>query len=79
MDREQNTTAFKGCATLEEQCRQPCEATGQPAPSHNLQTASHPIPMRFCICSSGTPLVSGTMHFTQMSCNTIIPQKKRKT
>jgi hypothetical protein len=37
------------------------------------------IPSFFCICSSGTPLVSGTMNFTQMSWSTIMAQKKRKT
>ena len=37
------------------------------------------IPSFFCICSSGTPLVSGTMSFTQMSWSTIMPQKNRKT
>ena len=34
----------------------------------------------FCwISSSGTPLVSGTIVFTQISCSTIMPQKNRKT
>ena len=37
------------------------------------------MPSLRCICSSGTPLVSGTMVFTQMSCRTIMPQKNRKT
>ena len=37
------------------------------------------IPSFSCICSNGTPLVSGTMNFTQMSWRTIMPQKKRKT
>jgi hypothetical protein len=36
-------------------------------------------PRCFWICSSGTPLVSMTIVFTQISCNTTMPQKKRKT
>jgi hypothetical protein len=40
---------------------------------------SYSMPRRFCICSSGTPFVSGTMVFTQTSWSTIMPQKSRKT
>ena len=40
---------------------------------------SYTTPRRFCTCSSGTPFVSITMVLTQMSCRTIMPQKKRKT
>src|ERR1043165_3539989 len=36
-------------------------------------------PRRCCMASSGTPLVSGTRVFTQMSWSTIMPQKNRKT
>ena len=31
---------------------------------------------RDAISSNGTPLVSGTMVFTQINCSTIMPQKK---
>ena len=37
------------------------------------------MPSFSCISSSGTPLVSGTAIFTQMSCSTIMPQKNTKT
>src|SRR5436190_17999413 len=37
------------------------------------------IPNSSCTCSSGTPFVSMTMVFTQISCRTIMPQKNRKT
>src|SRR6266540_149929 len=37
------------------------------------------VPVRRCsISSSGTPLVSGTISFTQRRCRTIMPQKNRK-
>jgi len=39
----------------------------------------HSMPSLCCIASRETPLVSGTMSFTQTSCNTIMPQKNRKT
>jgi len=37
------------------------------------------MPSCFWISSSGTPFVSGTMVFTQMTCSTIIPAKNAKT
>lgn len=43
------------------------------------RTTSDSPDSRRWICSSGTPLVSGTIAFTQMSWRTIMPQKKRKT
>ena len=59
---------------------------GQQVPQHfadaedpEAHAGSGSMPSRLCICSSGTPLVSGTMVFTQTSCSTIMPQKNRKT
>src|SRR5665213_4240921 len=40
---------------------------------------NHSMPSCCWICASGTPLVSGTIVFTQMSWSTIMPQKNRKT
>ncbi len=37
------------------------------------------IPSCLCICSSGTPFVSGTIVFTHTSCKTIMPVKNEKT
>lgn len=44
-----------------------------------LVSGHHSMPSRFCMCSSGTPLVSGIMNFTQTSCSIIMPQKRQKT
>ena len=50
------------------------------ADSNDFETHGGPysIPKRIWICSSGTPLVSGTMVFTQISCRTIIKVKNEK-
>lgn len=37
------------------------------------------MPSRLCICSKGTPLVSGTIVVTQTNCSTIIKAKKVNT
>lgn len=52
-----------------------------PANADDFKTHPWPcsIPRRFCICSSGTPLVSGTMVFTQINCSTIMNAKKANT
>ena len=39
----------------------------------------YPVPNRCCTNSSGTPLVSMTFVFTQMSCRIIIAQKNANT
>ena len=49
----------------------------EPTGTFNAQPYS--MPSCFWICSSGTPFVSGTVVFTQMSCRTIMPEKNEKT
>src|SRR6202158_1189796 len=46
---------------------------------HGKVHAAYSMPSCFWICSSGTPFVSGTIVFTQMSCRTIMPAKNAKT
>ena len=55
------------------------DETGCPAGPVLPIVILYSMPSRFCISSSGIPFVSGTMNFTQTSCSTIMPQKRRKT
>ena len=43
------------------------------------ERCNYSIPSCFWICSNGTPFVSGTIVFTQMSCKTIMAAKNEKT
>ena len=60
-------------------------AGGQQIPEHLADADNceahwpYTIPSRFCICSRGTPLVSGTIVCTQTSCSTIMTAKNENT
>ena len=62
-----------------EMCR-----VGIHVPQHFTETGddrsrTHTMPSFFWMSSSGTPLVSGTIVLTQMSCRTIMKAKNEKT
>ncbi len=74
-------SSAKGAGKVQ-RSRSPKPEARSPKPEAGSQKPGpkpYSIPNCLWICSSGTPFVSGTMVFTQISCRTIMPAKNENT